>query len=149
MALFSTPGFSKYKVFILSFSYPQTIRQGVGEWSSTYEYLLAKANLPTLEVARQRLILKEVYNSVHRISPPMLWDLFSVKQTDYNLRSRKNLNVPHCRTTNFGKNSVTTYGSVLWNTLTNDVKDYEPNAFYKSVETWQVPGCKCNLCKNI
>ena len=46
------------------------------DFDSSYEHLLAKANLPTLELSRKRSILIEVYKAVNSLSPPFICDLF-------------------------------------------------------------------------
>ena len=46
--------------------------------STSYEELLARANLPTLELHRKREILVEdVFKYVSNISPYFMWDLFT------------------------------------------------------------------------
>ena len=46
--------------------------------STSYEELLARANLPTLELPRKREILVEdVFKYVSNISPCFMWDLFT------------------------------------------------------------------------
>ena len=45
--------------------------------STSNEELLARANLPTLELHRKREILVEVFKYVSNISPYFLWDLFT------------------------------------------------------------------------
>ena len=41
--------------------------------STSYEELLARANLPTLDLHRKREILVEVFKSVNNISPYFMW----------------------------------------------------------------------------
>ena len=45
--------------------------------STSNEELLARANLPTLELHRKREILVEVFKYVNNISPYFMWDLFT------------------------------------------------------------------------
>ena len=56
------------------------------DFNTSYEKLLARANLPTLELHRKREILVEVFKSVKNISPSFMWDLYKVKYVNYNLR---------------------------------------------------------------
>ena len=44
---------------------------------TSYEELLARANLPTLELHSKREILVEVFKYVSNISPYFMWDLFT------------------------------------------------------------------------
>ena len=119
------------------------------DFSSSYIDLLLKAELPTLETSRKRQILKEVFKSVNKLSPQMLWGIFQEKNTPYNLRSKRNLSVSHCRTTRYGLNCVSHIGAALWNQLPNKAKELKDfKDFCNYLNTWTEPECKCHKCKN-
>ena len=118
------------------------------DFCSSYDELLNRANLTSLEVGRKRMLLKEVYKATNGMSPEILRDLFSKKECKYNLRSRNNLEVLHCRTNKYGLNRISSYGAKLWNSLpekAKNVKDY--NSFCRHAEKWTEPSCKCRKCK--
>ena len=118
------------------------------DFCSSYDELLNRANLTSLEVGRKRMLLKEVYKATNGMSPEILRDLFSKKECKYNLRSRNNLEVLHCRTNKYGLNRVSSYGAKLWNSLpekAKNVKDY--HSFCRHAENWTEPPCKCRKCK--
>ena len=66
--------------------------------NTSYEELLARVNLLTLELHRKREILVEVFKSVNNISPYFMWDLFKVKDVNYNLQNNRNMCINHCQT---------------------------------------------------
>ena len=66
--------------------------------NTSYEELLARATLPTLEQHRKREILVEVFKSVNNISPSFMCDLFKVKEVNYNLQKNINVCLNHCQT---------------------------------------------------
>ena len=70
--------------------------------STSYEELLARANLPTLELHRKREIIVEVFKSVNNISPYFMWDLFKVKYVNYNFQNNRNVCLNHCQTKKCG-----------------------------------------------
>ena len=70
--------------------------------NTSYEELLARANLPTLELHRKMEILVEVFTSVNNISSYFMWDLFKVKYVNYNLQNNKNMCLNHCQTKKYG-----------------------------------------------
>ena len=72
------------------------------DFNNSYTELLARANLPTLQLHRKREILVEVFKSVNKMSPSFMWDLFKVKDITYNLRSNRNVCLNHCRTKRYG-----------------------------------------------
>ena len=95
-----------------------------------------------------RIILKEVFKSIHHLSPPFMWDLFKIRTTPYNLRSTNKLHIPHANTTRYGLRSLSHYGASLWNTLSEQAKACtDLDSFLKHVDTWVDPPCKCYLCK--
>ena len=118
------------------------------DFNSDYTTLLVRAGLPTLELARKREILVEVYKAVMHLSPPFMWGLFTQKLTRYNLRNSNQLNIPHSNTTKYGLRSFSTYGATLWNSLPGHIKSCgDLNSFKTCMQTWQDIPCKCNMCK--
>ena len=109
--------------------------------------LLSRADVPSLETARKRAILVEVFKSLNQISPPFMWDLLKLKVSRYNLRSGSQVCRKQCRTIKYGINSLSNYGATLWNSLPNEVKVYEQKAFMKYVSQWTETVFKCYLCK--
>ena len=118
------------------------------DFNSDYTTLLVRAGLPTLELARKREILVEVYKTVMHLSPPFMWGVFTQKLTRYNLRNSNQLNIPHSNTTKYGLRSFSTYGATLWNSLPGHIKSCgDLNSFKTCMQTWQDIPCKCNMCK--
>ena len=118
------------------------------DFNSDYTTLLVRAGLPTLELARKREILVEVYKAVMHLSPPFMWGVFTQKLTRYNLRNSNQLNIPHSNTTKYGLRSFSTYGATLWNSLPGHIKSCgDLNSFKTCMQTWQDIPCKCNMCK--
>ena len=116
------------------------------DWTSSYEQLLSRADLPTLELSRTRAIIIEVYKALHHLSPPFMWDLFKVKKTPYNLRRKNQVSVKHCRTVRHGINCLSVYGAKLWNSLPNDWKSLDYENFKCKIHSWNFPICDCKTC---
>ena len=120
---------------------------GMSQRISEISQEMSESKLPTLETHRQRLILKLVYKSIKKLSPPILWDLFTTTVPRYNLRNRRDLVSSHCRTKTFGKRSLKEHGTMLWNSLPPHARDLDLESFNKYLEEWQESGCKCNKCR--
>ena len=103
---------------------------------SSYEELLKRANICTLELSRKRAILLEVYKSVNHLSPRFLWDIFTAKEAKYNLRKQDQLSRNCCRTNRFGLNTFKDYGAKLWNTIPDNIKSKDLDGFKLWLETW-------------
>ena len=116
------------------------------DFNSCYQELLSRAKLPTLELSRKRAVLVEVYKAVNKLSPSFMWDLFHVKDSNYNLRNSNNLNVKQCRTKKYGQ-VMASYCAKLWNALPNELKDCKDLVtFRERVKNWNEPLCKCSIC---
>ena len=118
------------------------------DFNSDYTTLLDRAGLPTLELARKREILIEVYKAVMHLSPPFMWGLFTQKFTSYNVRKSNKLYIPHLNTTKYGLRSFSAHGATLWNPLPGHIKSCGNLSSLKTcMQTWQDILCRCNMCK--
>ena len=55
--------------------------------------------------------------------------------------------MPQIKTHTLGTHSLTLRGSLLWNALSDDIKNYKNiTAFKKKIKTWQGANCSCKLC---
>ena len=118
--------------------------------NSTYQELLAKANLPTLEIRRLRQIAIETFKILHSLTPAYLNSLVTLKQTKYNLRNRNAsiLQRQNNRTTSFGLHSFKSVSAKIWADLPNDIKNLSDiSSFKRSIRLWSGPSCKCPYCK--
>ena len=68
---------------------------------SSYETLLARSGLCTLELSRTSKAATEVYKAVNDLSLSYICNLFQTKSSTYNLR-KSGLNVKNVRTTKYG-----------------------------------------------
>ena len=62
---------------------------------SAYSKLLAIAGVPSIRGRYQTCLLKEVYKSVNHTNPSYINDLFTLRETNYNLRGTHMLNLPN------------------------------------------------------
>ena len=96
------------------------------DYDSSYDRLLEMANTPSLVISRLRILLPEVYKSIHHLNPKCISGLFEVKSTNYSLRNAVKLVQPMKRTSTFGIRSVSYAGAKLWNDssplLSNDIE---------------------------
>ena len=114
------------------------------DFDSSYDKLLTRAKLSTLELSRKMAILVEVYKAVNKLSPSFMWDIFHVKDVRYNLRNCNNLYVKQCQTKKYGQDSLSNYGAKLWNVELKMCKDQ--GTFRESVKNWSKLLCKCCIC---
>ena len=119
------------------------------DYTSPYEALLSRANLPSLEIGRLRSIALEVYKCQNQLNPIFLNAFFenSVPSHSYNLR-HKRLIPSHSRTTRHGLNSFKNLGIHIWNCLPEHFRTTTDfNVFKRLLKTWYGPSCRCSMCK--
>ena len=83
----------------------------------------------SLEMAAKRTYLKnlqrlmtEIFKSVNHLNPQLAWEFRGKKHGEYNLRIQNLCKLPSIKTTNFGLESLSLGGSLLWNTLDDSMK---------------------------
>ena len=116
--------------------------------SSTYDELLTKANMPTLEISRLRSLALEVFKALNHVSPSFICDIFkeNVRTHRYNLRGNALIH-SHSRTTRFGLHSFNHLGVSVWNSLPvhfRETTDF--NTFKGLIKTWYGNSCRCSFC---
>ncbi len=122
------------------------------DFDSDYETLLSKANMPTLELHRQRALCIEVFKCIHKLAPPYLSELFTLRDKSiHNTRSARALIQSHCESVNNGLKTFVNYSTHLWNNLPNHFKNTTDLDNFKAlVGTWLGPkSCKCNFCDSV
>ena len=94
-----------------------------------------------------------IYRPSYKYSNTPTWnqsclkDLFSAVNGYYNLHSQSDFRVPGINSF-YGANSVRYFGSVIWNSLPNDLKNICDFDLFKTIGRWGPVGCPCRLCKN-
>jgi hypothetical protein len=102
------------------------------DYSSSYDDLLRKAKIPTLEVNRLRMMAIEIYKIHNNLSPSLIKNLLPARTPGYNLRSRSSFSMCHSRTTKYGLNSFKHLGIVIWNDLPVNIRSATDIKVFKS-----------------
>ena len=79
------------------------VRLVFNDFTSSYDDLLTKANMPTLHISRIRTIAIEAFKILYKMSPKYLHDLVSFKNTNIFFRYENLVDVPSVRTSRYGK----------------------------------------------
>ena len=116
------------------------LRYVFNDFEASYEELLDRANMCTLETLRWRAMVVTVYRILHGLAPTYLSDLISVKHTHGGLRQHGDaivLNIPLVKSTKHGLKSVMFLGAKAWNSLPQQIrKATSLNMFKSMVNTW-------------
>ena len=91
----------------------------------------------------------EMYKAVNNLPEGNLSEFFVRNNHNYNLRSRSELTVPSISTVFKGQNSISYFGSVIWNSIPAKLKEINYFQVFKSeIKAWRPTNCPCRLCKN-
>ncbi|XP_048585576.1 uncharacterized protein LOC5515075 isoform X1 [Nematostella vectensis] len=128
----------------------RALRAVFKDWNCTYHELLIKANLSTLRNRRLQDICILMYKVKNGLCPSGISDLFSKKNTNYNLRL-SDFVIPRFHTVTYGKHSLRYMGAKLWNSLPraersiDSLKSFKVTMRKKDFEF--IENCKgCALC---
>ena len=75
----------------------RALRITFNDFSSNYETLLKKADMPTLHLSRIRSMAIETFKSIYKISPPCLHNLVTLKNSSYSFRYNNIVEVPNIK----------------------------------------------------
>ena len=88
---------------------------------SSYQALLDKSDLTTLQNRRLQDIAILMYKVKHKLCPIKISELFHAHCSPYNLRTAE-FAIPRFRTNKYGKHSLTYLGPKLWNKLPSEIR---------------------------
>ena len=91
-------------------------------FDSSLDELLIRNEEKSVHVQNLQKLMIEVYKSLNDENPSFLWDLFTKKEINYNLRIKDILTLPKASTASFGTNSIAFRGSILWNSTPDVIK---------------------------
>ncbi len=123
------------------------LRYVYNDFSASYDSLLDKSGMCTIDLLLQKTMLVEIFKCVRGIGASYLADLFNFSKT--NTRG-VNLFVPRVDSTLYGLHSIRYHGTKLWAALDDRSKSSETLADFKdSLKTFKGIKCKCNYCKHV
>ena len=95
-----------------------------------------------------RILALEIYKSIMQFNPEFVWHCFKTNPIPYNLRKDGRLLIPPAKSVNFGTNSVTFRGSLLWNNLPLRLKNSQTIDDFKfEVKNLGKIHCTCTVCR--
>ena len=92
--------------------------------------------------------MTEICKTLHQINPAYMWELFVEKDVPYNLRTKVLCRLPQAQTNRYGLDSLLFRGSLLRNTLKDEVKRAGTlTKVKKSIMKWDGKSCNFLTCK--
>ena len=120
------------------------------DYDSSYESLLMKSQLPSLEVRRPWAIAFEAFKILNNLSPVYLNDLLTFKNLSYSFRYTQTVEIPQVRTSRYGTRSFHSTSAKMWNNLPQHFRDITSyNVFKNQVNSWNGETCVCSFCSDV
>ena len=115
----------------------------------SFEELLVKDKTFTIHRQNIQSLAIEMYKAVNNLLGGNPSDFFVRNNHNYNRRSRSELKVTSINTVFKGQNSVSYFGSVIWNSIPAELRGINSFQVFKSeIKAWRPTKCHCRLCKN-
>ena len=117
------------------------------DYESSFEELIERDNTKTIHTKNLQKLMIEVYKSLNHLNPEYMWEFFVKKDVQYNLRTKELCKLPSVSSQRYGLNSLSFRGSLLWNTIDDEIK-LSPSleVFKKKVRSWNGISCTCFIC---
>ena len=116
---------------------------------TSFEDLLIKDNSFTIHHQNIQSLATEIYKALNDLPAGNLKEFFIRTSHNYNLRSGSDLTIPNINTVTKGKNSISYFGSVLWNSIPASIRNIEDfDVFEIEIKKWKPTNCPCQLCKD-
>ena len=102
--------------------YERALRIVCNDTITSFEELLVKDKTFTIHHQNIQSLAIEMYKAVNNLPGGNLSEFFVRNNHNYNLRSRSELTVPSINTVFKGQNSISYFGSVIWNSIPAELK---------------------------
>ena len=117
--------------------------------SSSFEELLQKDESVTIHVKNIQKLATEMFKVFKNLSPPIVADLFEVRQNNYNLKHRSYFSMPNVKSVYHGSESLSKLGPRIWNLVPDTLKQLDViNSFKTEIKKWKPSDCPYRLCKS-
>ena len=122
------------------------LRFTFNDYESSYDKLLEKAKMCTIENMREKAIIVEMYKCLHGLGPKYLSEIFKICKST----SRKGpiFVLPRVKTTRYGLHSLRFHGPKIWNDLSTKIKEAPSvDSLKMSLSKYTGAPCKCRQCR--
>ena len=100
--------------------------------SSSFEELLQKDESVTIHVKNIQKLTTEMFKVFKNLSPPIVADLFEVRQNNYNLKHRSYFSIPNFKSVYHGSESLKNLGPRIWNLVPDTLKQLDDINSFKT-----------------
>ena len=118
------------------------------EYHKPFEELLQINMDISIHQKHLRILALEVYKSIMHFNPEFMWHCFNTNPIPNNLRKVSRLLIQTAKSVNFGTNSITFRGNLLWNNLPLRLKNSQTILDFKfELKNLGKIHCTCTVCR--
>ena len=133
---------------LINKTHKRALRVVYQDTNSSYEDLLEKDKSCTIHINNLRLLMCEIFKSLHSLNPSFMKDLFALKPLSMNLRAQKILVLPANNSRSRGTNTNLYRAITLWNSLAPSIMNSQSLLELKNkLRSWKGEGCVCKICR--
>ena len=107
------------------------------------KYYLRISEVAKIHVQNLQKLVIEIYKTMNNLNPSYIWEVHEENVVKYDLRTKNLCQLPKTRTIRFGMESLSLRGSLLRNTLSDQIKALPKVAAFKRAIKHRL-GDKCN-----
>jgi len=127
----------------------RALRLLLNNYENDYESLLEISRKSKVYTRIHRILAKEVYKTLNDCNPGYMKTIFQ-KTLRNNPRRPNNLQVQGFKGITYGKNSLRTLGTQIWNNLPEDFKSASSLSMFENlIKVWSDFNCSCKMCKAV
>ena len=114
----------------------------------SFNSILTEKNLKTIHKKPLEFLANEIYKFQNGLSSPIMNDIFFSKQNIYSLQKFQELSTSAKNSVDFGTETISSRGSLLWNLIPDNIKS-EPilEPLKEMIRRWKCEPCPCRMCK--
>ena len=126
----------------------RTLRIVYNDNSSSLDVLLEKSTSVKFPHRNLQQLAIEIYKVFNNLSPSLMSDLFSFRNTGYNLCGGSKLKSNTVKTVYYGTESISNLAPKIWEQVPDEIKDSKSlNTFKHKIKSWVPNSCPCRICK--
>ena len=104
---------------------------------SSFKELLETEKSVLIHIKNLKVLATEMFKVYRNISPPIVRQLFQLRNNDYNLRQFSQFDLPNVKSVFCGTESISFLGPKIWNIVPNEFKKETLDAFKKLIKKWK------------
>ena len=137
---------SKQAHTLINATHRRALCARLNTFSSSLDELPDITNSSSIHSRNLRILVTEIFKSVNRLNPDIMWDTFDIRPNTYSLRQGSCLVIPNAKSVR-AVNSFDFRAALAWNHLPSSIKSVKSLSKFKEFLATVKIYCQCHHCK--